>query len=237
MGCLLYVPGPGIVSVWTGGHTCQCLDWGLNSQPRHVPWPGIKPATFWLQDSAPTNWTPLARACGLYPSIFPEVKRTVRYVVTSPMEDRATLYLRNMCHCPHDHVGTGSLPELHPSPGLQSEKKINLNFFLNSGKGEYGYQFLNFVLFNQSCKQKSHLVEKNLICVSRHCCGSQHWGSSDLCLTDTMKSVVSGCKSWNQHQVGHKKWAFYGKWFKKNAEYESFAMYMLYSSNSLFLIF
>ena len=22
-------------------------DWGLNPQPRYVPWPGIKPATFW----------------------------------------------------------------------------------------------------------------------------------------------------------------------------------------------
>ena len=37
-------------------------DWGWNLQPGHVPWWGIKPTTFWLQDDAPTNWATHARA-------------------------------------------------------------------------------------------------------------------------------------------------------------------------------
>ena len=31
------------------------LDWGLNMEPRYVSWPGIEPATLWLQDNTPTN--------------------------------------------------------------------------------------------------------------------------------------------------------------------------------------
>ena len=39
---------------WVASHTLSY--WGLNSQPRHVPWPGIEPPTFWLWNNAPTNW-------------------------------------------------------------------------------------------------------------------------------------------------------------------------------------
>lgn len=120
-------------------------------------------------------------------------------------------------------------------PWLHLEKKLNIS--LNIGKGEPGCPFLNSVSFNLSCKHRSHFVRRNLICVSGHCFGIQNLRSKDLWQTDAVKSVVSGCKSWNQHRVGHKKWRFYGKWFKKNAEYESFVMYMFYSSNSVFLIF
>ena len=35
-------------------HTC--LDWGVNSQPRYVPWPGIKPKPYGVQGDTPTNW-------------------------------------------------------------------------------------------------------------------------------------------------------------------------------------
>ena len=39
------------------------LDQGSNPQPRHTPWLGIKPTTFfWLRDDAPANWAILARA-------------------------------------------------------------------------------------------------------------------------------------------------------------------------------
>ena len=38
------------------------LDWELNTQPRYVPWQGVKPTTFWLRDDVPTNWAILARA-------------------------------------------------------------------------------------------------------------------------------------------------------------------------------
>lgn len=100
-------------------------------------------------------------------------------MVTSPTEDRATLPLKNMCRCPMTmfeqvHSQSSTLVMAY------NQEKNNLNFFLNSRKGKYGYQFLNFVLFNQSCKQKSHFVERNLICVSRHCFRIQNLGSSDL---------------------------------------------------------
>ena len=36
----------------------MCWDWGWNSQPRYVPWSGIKYATFQLWDNAPTNCEP-----------------------------------------------------------------------------------------------------------------------------------------------------------------------------------
>ena len=36
--------------------------WGPNPQRRYVLWLEIKPATFSLQDDAPTNWATLARA-------------------------------------------------------------------------------------------------------------------------------------------------------------------------------
>ena len=40
---------------------CTLPDRALNLQPRYVPWPGIEPADFWLQDGAPTNWATPAR--------------------------------------------------------------------------------------------------------------------------------------------------------------------------------
>ena len=52
---------------------CWARDWthnlgtqGLNPQPRYVPWPVIKPATFWLQDDAPTKRATPARAHSLF---------------------------------------------------------------------------------------------------------------------------------------------------------------------------
>ena len=40
---------------------CGCLScapyWGPGPQPRHVPWPGIEPATFWFSGQHPTHWT------------------------------------------------------------------------------------------------------------------------------------------------------------------------------------
>ena len=40
-----------------------CPDWGLNLQPRYVPWQGIEPVT---SSAAPTSWATLARAMFLY---------------------------------------------------------------------------------------------------------------------------------------------------------------------------
>ena len=42
--------------------SCTRPDWGLNPHPRHVPWLGIKPTTFWFVGRHPTNWATLARA-------------------------------------------------------------------------------------------------------------------------------------------------------------------------------
>ena len=42
--------------------SCMCPDWGLNLQPRHVPWPGIEPVTLWFAGWHPANWATLARA-------------------------------------------------------------------------------------------------------------------------------------------------------------------------------
>lgn len=64
---------------------------------------------------------------------------------------------------------------LGKKPTHGEKKKIQL--FLNSGKGGHSCHFVNFVLFNQSCKPKSHFEERNLICVSRHCFGIQNLGS------------------------------------------------------------
>lgn len=102
-------------------------------------------------------------------------------------------------------------------------------------EGKDSFHGLIFVLFNGNCKHK-FLGEISFVSQGS-CSGIWNLGPQDLWLTDAVKSVVSGCESWNQHQVGHKKWRFYGKWFKKNAEYESFVVCMFYDSNSLFLIF
>ena len=34
----------------------MCPDWGLNPQPRHLPWPGIELATFHFVGWCPTKW-------------------------------------------------------------------------------------------------------------------------------------------------------------------------------------
>ena len=44
--------------VHTWARDLMCLDWGLNPQPRYVPWPGTESVTFWLWDDAPTNSEP-----------------------------------------------------------------------------------------------------------------------------------------------------------------------------------
>ena len=48
------------ICTWTGDYMCP--DWGLNPQPRYVPWLGIKPTTPWLRNDAPTNWVTSLRA-------------------------------------------------------------------------------------------------------------------------------------------------------------------------------
>ena len=51
--------------------SCTCPDGGLNPQPRHVPWPGIKLASFCFVGQRPTNWaTPAGPAHELF-SLFP----------------------------------------------------------------------------------------------------------------------------------------------------------------------
>ena len=45
---------------------CTRSNRGPSPQPRHVPWPGIQPATFWLLDNASTNWATLARAVHIF---------------------------------------------------------------------------------------------------------------------------------------------------------------------------
>ena len=35
--------------------SCTCPDWGSNSQPRYVPWPGIERATLWLRATLCSN--------------------------------------------------------------------------------------------------------------------------------------------------------------------------------------
>ena len=41
----------------------KCPNRGLNPQPRYVPWPGIKPPTFFsVRDDTPTNWATPSRA-------------------------------------------------------------------------------------------------------------------------------------------------------------------------------
>ena len=42
--------------------SCVCPDWGLNSQPRHLPWSEIKPATSQFVGRNPTNWATMVRA-------------------------------------------------------------------------------------------------------------------------------------------------------------------------------
>ena len=39
-----------------------CPNWGPGLQPRHVPWLGIKPATFWLEGWHSIHWVTSARA-------------------------------------------------------------------------------------------------------------------------------------------------------------------------------
>ena len=39
-----------------------CHDQGPNLQPRHGPWLGIEPVTFWFARKCPFNWATLARA-------------------------------------------------------------------------------------------------------------------------------------------------------------------------------
>ena len=45
---------------------CDCLPhtphWGPSLQPRHVPWPGIKPATLWFAGRHSVHWATPARA-------------------------------------------------------------------------------------------------------------------------------------------------------------------------------
>ena len=36
--------------------SCMCPNWGINPQPRHVPWPGIKPMTFWFTGPHQPGW-------------------------------------------------------------------------------------------------------------------------------------------------------------------------------------
>ena len=38
------------------------LDWGLNLQPRPVPWPGIEPETFCFEERCPDHWATPVRA-------------------------------------------------------------------------------------------------------------------------------------------------------------------------------
>jgi hypothetical protein len=103
-------------------------------------------------------------------------------------------------------------------------------------KGEDNIQILIFIILIKAANT-SHRFLREISFVSQgSCSGIWNLGPQDLWLTDAAKSVVAGHESWNQHQVGHKKWKFYGKWFKKNAEYESFVVYMFYDSNSPFLI-
>ena len=40
--------------------------WGPGPQPRHMPWPGIKPATFWFAGLHSTHWATPARAHGSF---------------------------------------------------------------------------------------------------------------------------------------------------------------------------
>ena len=40
----------------------MCPQWEIKPWPGHVPWLGIKPATFWLEKDAATNWAMSARA-------------------------------------------------------------------------------------------------------------------------------------------------------------------------------
>ena len=40
---------------------CICPNWELNLQPRHVPWPGIKPVTICFAGRCSANWTTPAR--------------------------------------------------------------------------------------------------------------------------------------------------------------------------------
>ena len=42
--------------------SCMHPDWGLNLQPRNVPWPGIELVTFCFAGWCPTNWATLVRA-------------------------------------------------------------------------------------------------------------------------------------------------------------------------------
>ena len=45
-------------------------DQGPNPQPRHVPWPGIKPAAFRLWDNTPINSAKPARATHIILKVF-----------------------------------------------------------------------------------------------------------------------------------------------------------------------
>ena len=46
------------ISMWDRRRSAafhMCLAQGSNPQPKHVPWPGIKPATLWLQEDTPRH--------------------------------------------------------------------------------------------------------------------------------------------------------------------------------------
>ena len=45
--------------------SCMCPDWGLNLQPRYVPWAGIEPVTFWCMGQHSNQLRHLARAYNL----------------------------------------------------------------------------------------------------------------------------------------------------------------------------
>ena len=44
----------------------MCSDWGVNLQPKHVPWPGIKPVTFWCTGRCSNQLSHLARDDVIY---------------------------------------------------------------------------------------------------------------------------------------------------------------------------
>ena len=52
------------IDVWEIHLGCfsHSLSWGPGPQPRHVPWQGIKPATFWFAGRHSIHWATPARA-------------------------------------------------------------------------------------------------------------------------------------------------------------------------------
>ena len=77
----------------------MCPTWGLNPQPRYVPWSRIEPITFWCMGWAPTDW---ATPPGQYNATFNLTVSLFHLVVYD-----ACVCMCVVCRAVSDHISLG----------------------------------------------------------------------------------------------------------------------------------